>query len=141
MKWIENEAYAWFNMELITAERAEAYIAREAARRSRLGEVMEILQIHGRSLTPTERRYVDSWLDMGFEQSAIAVAYDRTVVKTGRLTWKYMDSIIRSWNEKGLRTVEEIMGGDLPKGGETAHVTDDIEHMKRLLERMKNDAP
>ena len=55
---------------------------------------------------------MESWLSMGFGSEALALAYDRTIVSTGRLTWAYMDKIVRSWYEKGLFTPEDIEKGD-----------------------------
>jgi hypothetical protein len=63
-----------------------------------------MLQINGRALTQTEQKYIESWLDMGFGPDALEIAYDKTVVKTGRLQWKYMDSIVNSWHGKNLHT-------------------------------------
>lgn len=39
------------------------------------------LGITGRQLTPTETRYINSWLDMGFDIDTLLEAYDRTVTK------------------------------------------------------------
>lgn len=44
-----------------------------------------------RVLTPTERKYMTSWFDMGFDNEAILIAYDRTVTNTGALKWGYMN--------------------------------------------------
>ena len=70
------------------------------------------LGIADRPLTPTENRYIASWLDAGFGPEAIALAYDRTVEKTGGRRWSYLDAILRSWREKGLFTPAEIEAGD-----------------------------
>jgi len=112
MRTVEKEAFRWANREIFTLEQAEAFIA-EAERREAEGEkVRRALQISDRAPTPTERKYLDSWLSMGYGSEALALAYDRTVVGTGRLAWAYMDKIVRSWYEKGLFTVEEIEKGD-----------------------------
>ena len=42
----------------------------------------------------------------------LAIAYDRTVLRTGALKWNYMDKILKSWNDKGLFTPEAIEAGD-----------------------------
>ena len=54
----------------------------------------------------TNRKFLS--FALGFSAGARELAYDRTVLKTGRLQWKYMDSIVRSWHGKGLHTPEEI---------------------------------
>lgn len=112
MRVIEREAYTWVNREIVTLERAEEYIAALDRREEEYGELMRLLQITGRQPTPSERRYMESWLDMGFSREALAEAYDRTVLGTGKLTWKYMDKILRAWHEKGLYTIENVLKGD-----------------------------
>jgi DNA replication protein DnaD len=49
---------------------------------------------------------------MGFSPEAVSIAYDRTVLKTGALKWPYLNSILKSWHQKGLHTPEEIETGD-----------------------------
>lgn len=107
-KNIEKEAYIWANREVTTLEQAEEYIRFQKARRSDMGRIKENLGIHGRDLTPTEQRYISSWLDMGFEDEAIAIAYDRTVTNTGGLKWSYMNKILESWKENDLLSAQEI---------------------------------
>lgn len=139
---LEKQAYAWVNREIITYERAEQYIADEARRGERLNEAAAALGIRDRTLTATERRYIDSWLDMGFDIPSIAEAMERTVTNTGGVKWRYMDGIIRSWDSKGLHTLSEIASGDKkparasaePAQGPTA---EEFERMKKLREKVR----
>ena len=108
MRSIEKEAYSWANNEILTLEQAEECIEERRSRRSRAEEIKAALGIRGRELTPTERKYVFSWLDMGFSVDALSVAYDRTVTNTGSLKWNYMNKIVSSWHQKGIHTVQEI---------------------------------
>lgn len=105
---IEKEAYAWANREILTMEQAEEYIRTQKQRMSDIGGVQKALGLGDRPLSPTERRYLSSWLELGFEEEAILIAYDRTVTNTGALKWKYMNSILLSWHTQGLHTPEEI---------------------------------
>ena len=108
MRSIEKEAYSWANNEILTLEQAEEFIEESRSRRSRAEEIKAALGIRGRELTPTERKYVFSWLDMGCSADALSVAYDRTVTNTGSLKWNYMNKIVSSWHQKGIHTVQEI---------------------------------
>jgi len=112
MRTIEKEGYAWFNNEILTLDRAEEYLRKKREYRCRESQIKRILQIRDRGLSTSEKKYISSWLDMGFGLEAIEEAYDRTVVKTGKLQWKYMNSILSSWHEKGLHTSDEIEKGD-----------------------------
>ena len=112
MRYVEKEGWFWAGQEIMTLDAAEEHLRRSRERKEALAQVKEALQIRGRELTPTERNYVENWLAMGFDAETLAVAYDRTVSRTGRLAWKYMDTIVRSWSEKGLLTVDAITAGD-----------------------------
>lgn len=143
MRSIEKEAYSWANKEILTIEQAEEYIRSAADRRSKTGQVKETLGIRGRELSSTEAKYISSWLDMGFDEEALAVAYDRTVTNTGSLKWGYMNKIVLSWHEKGLHTVTDINEKDsrIPKkssgNGQNAPASkSDIERMRAMLDKI-----
>lgn len=112
LRTIEKEAYAWAEQGIDTMEEAVAYIQNQNHRRSRLGRLMGILQIRGRNLTPGEERYAQQWLDWGFQEDAIALAYERTCLNTGALNWAYMNKILSRWQEAGLLTLEQIQTRD-----------------------------
>ena len=75
---------------------------------------MELLDIKGRKLSASEEKYICSWIDMGFNDELISLAYDRTVFNTGGRKWSYMDKILMSWKEKGLFTVRDVEEKDSP---------------------------
>ena len=112
MRYIEKEGWFWAEQEILNLDAAEAHLQLHRRRKEAAAQVKDALQIRGRELTATERNYVESWLALGFDAEAVAIAYDRTVSRTGRLAWKYMDSILRSWSQKGLMTPEAIESGD-----------------------------
>lgn len=109
---VEKEGYDWANREIMTLEQADDYIRLRREQRELTGQVKEALNIRGRDLSKTEREYVERWLGMGFLPEAVAIAYDRTVVKLGKLHWSYMDKIFQSWHAKKLHTPAEIEAGD-----------------------------
>ena len=108
IRYIEKEAYSWANREILTLEQAEEYISRSKQRREDTMKMAQALGIRGRQLSPTEKKYISAWLDMGFVQDVILLAFDRTVTNTGGLKWSYMNKILSNWKEKGLYSVEEI---------------------------------
>ena len=114
MRYIEQEAYIWADREILTLEQAEAFIAEQARRQAESTAVAELLGIRGRELTGTERKYIQSWLEADTPRELISLAYDRTVTNTGALKWSYMNKILQSWREKGLRSVAQVQEKDLP---------------------------
>ena len=116
LRTIEKEAYYWAAQGIDTLEEASAYIQRQNVRFSRLGQLMEQLQIRGRALTAAEERYAQQWLDWGFDKDAIGLAYERTCLNTGGLNWAYMNKILARWQASGLLTVDAIKRGDTKPG-------------------------
>ena len=134
---IEKEAYAWAERGIDSFEEASAYIQMQDQRQSRLGRLMQILQIYGRKLTAAEDRHANAWLDMGMEDEVIAVAYERTCLNTGGLNWAYMNKILQRWHSQGLHTAEAVRSGDqrgnVPKGASGQLGTAELEAIQRVL--------
>jgi DnaD/phage-associated family protein len=137
LRAIEKEAYAWAEQGIDTLEEAAAFIHRQHIYHSRLTQLARLLQIHGRSLTAAEERYAKSWLDMNFDDDVIAMAYERTCLNTGGLSWAYMNKILTRWYESGLRTVGDIHSGDrkpVPKGASGELGEAELEAIRRVLQ-------
>ena len=116
LRTIEKEAYAWAERGIDTMEEAAAFIQAQNQRNSRMGRLMNLLQIRGRALTAAEERYAGAWLDMGFDEEAISMAYERTCLNTGGLSWAYMNKILQRWHEAGLKSAEDIRSRDRKPG-------------------------
>ncbi|MCI8424008.1 MAG: DnaD domain protein [Lawsonibacter sp.] len=151
---IEKEGFAWARQGIDTLERAEEHVARLTRMRSREGEVLRLLDIPLRPLVERERAYIAAWDDMGFDNGAIRMAYERTVVKKQSMDWSYMNGILRRWHEKGLHTAAAVQAGDRPSrpvqaGGpqpprpasaaEEQRAREDMERMRRLLKQMDQE--
>lgn len=142
VRQIEKEAYVWANREIMTFEQAEEYIRARARMREAAEEVKRALGISGRDFTPTERKYVENWLSLGFGPEALELAYDRTVTNTGQLKWSYMNKIVLSWQEKGLHSPEEIEKGDAPRRAAAekrpaVRQGGDLELMKKVYDKVR----
>ena len=138
LRTIEKEAYHWAEEGIETLEQAAAYIRSRNLRNSRMEKLKQLLQIRGRGLTPGEEKYAQSWLDMGFADEAIALAYERTCLNTGGLSWAYMNKILQRWHEAGLHTAEEVHRGDkkpaVPKGASGQLGQAELEAIQRLMQ-------
>ena len=134
---IEQEAYAWAEKGIDTIEEAAAFIQMQNQRASRIGRILQILQIYGRNLTAAEERYANAWLDMGMEEETIAMAYERTCLNTGGLNWAYMNKILQRWHSQGLHTAEEVRTGDqkpVSGNGQRQLDADEVAAIRRMME-------
>lgn len=138
LRTIEKEAYAWAERGIDTMEEAAAFIQRQNVRNSRMGRLLQILQIRGRSLTPGEEKMANSWLEKGFDEDVLAEAYNRTCLNTGGFNWRYMNTILTRWNESGLHTLEQIKEGDgkkpMPKGASGQPSEAELRAIRKMME-------
>ena len=137
LRTIEKEAYARAERGIDTVEEAAMFIHSQNVRNSRLSRLMQQLQIRGRNLTPAEERYAQGWLDMGFDEESIAMAYEKTCLNTGGLNWPYMNKILQRWHQQGLHTAEAVRSGDnQSQNGAVQRQLDDDEKIaiRRMME-------
>ena len=151
---IKKEGFSWARLGVDTMERAEERIAALTRLRGREAEVLRLLDIPARPLVQREKDYIAAWDGMGFEDEAIRMAYERTVLKKQSMDWSYMNGILRRWHEKGLHTAAAIRTGDQrPRPARTAGGTqaappsaeqerrakENVERTRRLMEQLKQE--
>ncbi len=139
LRAIEKEAYHWAEQGIDTLEEAAAYIQLQNARGSRLSRLMQLLQIRGRNLTQAEERYANTWLETGFDDEAIVMAYERTCLNTGGMNWPYMNKILSRWGEAGLKTGEQVRSGDRRQDSKTEKRQLDKEELEAIARMMREE--
>ena len=144
MRQIEREGYSWVRMGLMDQDSASAYIRRMASRREALPRMMRLLGLGERKPSASEEKYLSAWIDMGFEDAVVELAYDKTILKCKELKWPYLNKILTSWHEKGFKTLKAVEEGDRPAPLRPTSVGDgpgqeDMERMERILRAMKAD--
>lgn len=91
-----------------TLEELERYIEEKSKEVSGEAEMRDLLGIHGRTITPTERKYFSRWLhEFCYSVAIIGEAYDICVASTGSRSLKFMDKVLTAWHESDCKTVEE----------------------------------
>ena len=134
MRQIEKEGYVWANREILTLEQAEEYIAASSRKRDELSRAARVLGITGRALSGTETKFLTAWLDMGFDEELIELAYEKTITNTGGLKWGYMNGILKSWHEKGLHTPADVRDKDARRaGGKSPNRTEPPKNLGALI--------
>lgn len=150
MSQIRKEAFVWHRLGLDTTEAAEEHLKRQARLRGREQSILPLLGIQGRASVDGERKYISAWVDMNFPDDSIRLAYEKTVLKKQSLNWPYMNSILRSWHQKGLHSVGEIKSGDSARPAvpatapqaapaQNGRVAEDVAWMREFLARQKRE--
>lgn len=137
MKQIEKEGYAWARMGVDTQEEAAGYLKKYATRQGCLPPYMKALQLGDRPPAPSEEKYLIGWQELGFSPEAVALAYDKTVLRCHELKWPYLNGILKRWHDNGTHTVEEIEQGDRPAANAASRPKnqEDVAWMKKYIEQ------
>lgn len=138
MRIIEREAYHWADLGIDTLEEAAAHMQLQLDKQTKLSSIRKVLQLGDRKLTPGEEKLAAQWIEWGFGEAEIALAYEKTCINTGSLKWPYLNSILKSWHGKGLHTVAAIESGDrAPKNGQTTRTGGQMGQLERdAIQRM-----
>ena len=146
MRTVEREAYRWADLGAVTMERASSYLQKQRAQRTALRSLAQRFEM-GREFKAPERGRVLTWMELGFGEEEIYLAYERCLEATKALKWQYMDRIVRSWHEQNLHTKAEILQRDQrpqstaqggrqdPRGPLTSSNPGELE--RRMLERLR----
>lgn len=105
---IYREASRWAEEGVLSFEKAERYIEEQKRLKSRTSQIAALLKLDTAHITATPLKYLESWAAMGFDDPSILEAYDRTFTKTGALSWKYMDTIMKTWHTAGMHSIKDI---------------------------------
>ena len=94
-----------------------------------------------RELSQTELNYIARWVsEFSMSEAMIRNAYEKTVTNTGKISMPYMNSILKSWFEKGIKTVSQIAEKEQPapkKEKNTGYQLDDMAALERKLRLQK----
>ena len=59
--------------------------------------------------TSKQAQFLEVWInDFGYGIDVIYYAYEKTVEKKGKISFSYMNGVLRSWHESGYKTIAEI---------------------------------
>lgn len=155
MPQVRKEAVRWKEQGIDTVEAADAHIKRLTQLRDQCRHVMALLDLRDRAPIARERNYISAWLSMGFDDDAIRLAYEKTIMKKNALNWAYLNSILKNWHEKGLHTLAQIQAGDhdrstalttapqpqpaVPAGAADQRARDDMERMRAYMEQLRKE--
>ena len=137
MRQIENEGYYWARQGLFDQESAARYLKEYADKQSRMGAYLKVLGISGRRPVDSEEKYIGKWIEAGQSPELVALAYEQTILYKKELNWRYLNAILRRWDEKGWRTAEDVERGSAKprQGGSKTGGSSDDDWMRQFIKR------
>lgn len=99
----------WSEQGIDTLEGAMEYIEEHNSVNEVWNKLRSLTDIANRTPTTKQRGYLVAWVkEYGYDENIIYYAYEESVDRTGKMSMPYMDKIIRSWHEKGVKTPLDI---------------------------------
>lgn len=105
---IRQEAYAWADMGLYTAEAAQTYLSRREAEKPLTEAMFAALGTAARAPKAMEKRLISYAVAHGFPPDAMELAVRRTLRSLGKFSADYVRKILEAWEQKGVHTTAEI---------------------------------
>ena len=113
MRYIEQVAITWADQGINTFEAADKYLKYMEKLDGREGKIRQLLGINDRNPSENEKKFISAWAgDRNLPLELVTEAYSRTAEATGKLSMAYMDKILRTWKEKGIKTLEKLKQSD-----------------------------
>ena len=106
--YIEKVAENWHSQGVNTLEEASKILSK-LEKEQRMQKKCKKLFGLDRAFSQSELGYIARWVsEYSMTESMIRTAYERTITNTGKLAMPYMNTILKSWHEKGIKTVSQI---------------------------------
>lgn len=111
--YIQRLCNGWADQGINTHALAEETIRKLNLRHNAQQQIVDMLGLGDRPLTAEQQRYLQTWGEKyGYGQEMIRIAYERTLNSINKLSLPYMNSILKSWYEKGIRTPADVASKD-----------------------------
>ena len=140
--YIEKVAESWSEQGINTLAEATKVLNRVTKEARMQKKCKKIFGLE-RELSHTESNYIARWVsEFSMSEAMIRTAYEKTVNNTGKISMPYMNTILKSWYEKGIKTVSQIAEKESasPKkerGKSTGYQLDDMAALERKLRLQK----
>ena len=71
------------------------------------GKIMKMFEMNRRP-TSKQAEFVEEWRKNGYSDELIKLAYEKTVERINKLSFAYINKILTSWKESGLKTASDV---------------------------------
>lgn len=108
MKYIEKVAVGWHENGITTMDAVDNYIREEKKKNTYFYSLRKLFGITDRNLSKSEEMYLKSWKnEFNMSEEMVALAYEYCILSTNKLSFPYINSIIKDWYEKGIKSIPE----------------------------------
>lgn len=113
----------WYEQDLTSYDEIEAEIVKRTEYNTYENTVRRCFGLTHK-LTTKQKEYVEKWKSCGIDESLLDIACEKCLDGTGgKINFKYIDAVISSWVNKGIKTPEQVRADDESHKGKFAHFT------------------
>lgn len=98
----------WAEREINTLDAANEYIQNDSEVNRVFTEFRTVTGISNPRPTQKQSEYLLSWIQMGASMELLVKAYEETAERTGKLSFAYMDKILKNWHNNGIKTTDAV---------------------------------
>lgn len=119
--YIESVALGWHDSGIKTIEDANKYITKFEDKWIQIRKVLEYLGIKNDTIMKPQQDIIERWLfEYNFPVEVIFKACDICCERINKPTFKYIEAILKSWNEAGIKTLQDIEQKDSQKSSKAS---------------------
>lgn len=107
LPYLKQVAKNWFDAGINSLEKANEYTERHKEKWQKYSKVLNFLRV-GRQPTAVEEQMLYKWFyEFSYSEEVVIKACSLTA-NTIKPSFSYLDKILTEWNNKGLKTIQEI---------------------------------
>ena len=107
MAYVEKVAIAWHDRGINTIEDVERLENEEKENNNYIFTIKRLIGINDRNLTKIEENFLNEWRNIDkMNEEMVALAYEYCILQINKLSFPYMNKIIKRWKRDGIFTVE-----------------------------------
>ncbi len=101
MRYMEKVALSWADNEINTTRKANNYIKQKTQEANMITKYKKMFKIADRDLSDSEIGFIKKWVnEYKCTDEELYDAYNKTVLNTGKVAFKYMDAILKNSNDE-----------------------------------------
>lgn len=105
--YMKSVALDWCESGIDTIEKAEERIKSLQNRCGLENKLRSIFRLSS-AFSKSQKEFIAAWAELGISSELIEEAYDVCMKGAGKLSFPYMDKVLRSWLDKGFTTPEQV---------------------------------
>lgn len=137
--YMRTMALEWAESEIDTIEKAEKRMEEVVSLNGAVERFKKMFEVSS-AFSKQQKDMINTWVNTYlFSDEMINEAYQITLNATGKLAFPYMNKVLSSWYEKGIKTPQQIFDDSKPKATVKGEISSfDVNKIKQLMEESHN---